>query len=113
MRGMSRTMGKALSGIDHLRQRLMDALTTPRGTRVILRDYGSDLPYLVDGHMSPQFAVQAYGVVAETVQRPVNGLRDFRLQQVKLISHTEDGMRFNVSGHWLPANENVSLILNL
>lgn len=46
-RGMSRDSGKELKGIDHLRQSITDILTTPVGTRVWRRDYGSRLPRLV------------------------------------------------------------------
>ena len=53
MEGMDGTTGAKLAGIDHLRQSIRDILTTRIGTRVMRRDYGSDLPGLIDRPMSP------------------------------------------------------------
>lgn len=48
MNGVNNRTGKRLSGSDHLRQSVSDILTTPVGSRVLVRDYGSDLFSLVD-----------------------------------------------------------------
>ncbi|WP_368900345.1 GPW/gp25 family protein [Mixta calida] len=48
MNGTDRLTGKRLSGLAHLRQSVADILNTPRGSRVLRRDYGSDVPDLVD-----------------------------------------------------------------
>ena len=48
MRGTSVATGQAISGVDHLRQSVADILTTPIGSRVMRRDYGSDIPALID-----------------------------------------------------------------
>lgn len=64
MRGMSRTGGEGLAGIDHLRQSVADILSTRKGTRVMRRDYGSELPALVDRPINAQLEIDLY---AETV----------------------------------------------
>ncbi|MEL4869659.1 GPW/gp25 family protein [Pantoea agglomerans] len=48
MNGVNSRTGKRLSGSDHLRQSVSDILSTPLGSRVLVRDYGSDLFSLVD-----------------------------------------------------------------
>jgi phage baseplate assembly protein W len=48
MRGMDRTTGKPVDGVQHLQQSISDILTTPVGSRVMRRDYGSLLPELID-----------------------------------------------------------------
>ena len=48
MNGVNNRTGKRLSGVAHLRQSVSDILTTPIGSRVLVRDYGSDLFSLVD-----------------------------------------------------------------
>lgn len=53
MTGMDAVTGKPLSGTDHLRQSVADILSTPIGTRVGRRDYGSLLPDLLDQPMNP------------------------------------------------------------
>lgn len=53
MIGMSRTTGSALSGDDHLAQSIADILTTPLGSRLMRRDYGSLLFELLDRPLGP------------------------------------------------------------
>lgn len=48
MNGMDLTTGKAIDGVDHLAQSIGDILSTPIGTRVMLRDYGSLIFSLID-----------------------------------------------------------------
>lgn len=45
---MSRTTGLAIDEQAHLRQSIADILTTPIGTRVMRRTYGSQVPMLID-----------------------------------------------------------------
>ena len=47
MTGMDRHTGRPLAGADHLRQSIADILSTPVGTRIGRRDYGSLLPELL------------------------------------------------------------------
>lgn len=46
--GMSKDNGLAISEMDHIRQSVADILTTPVGSRVMRRDYGSLIFELVD-----------------------------------------------------------------
>lgn len=46
--GMNRQTGRELGDVAHIRQSVMDILTTPVGSRVMRRDYGSYLFQLVD-----------------------------------------------------------------
>ncbi|MFJ4288754.1 GPW/gp25 family protein [Cupriavidus sp. NPDC089707] len=45
---MNVATGRALADREHILQSVRDILTTPIGTRVMRRDYGSLLPHLVD-----------------------------------------------------------------
>lgn len=58
MLGMDRDTGKLLSGTDHIRQSIVDILTTPLGTRVMLPEYGSKLFDLVDNPTDPSLAMR-------------------------------------------------------
>lgn len=69
MRGTDATTGKALSGLDHLRQSVRDILTTPIGTRVMRRDYGSRLFDLIDAPMNRSTLLDIYAATAEALQR--------------------------------------------
>ncbi|MCJ7475671.1 MAG: baseplate assembly protein W, partial [Wolbachia endosymbiont of Homalodisca vitripennis] len=48
MKGMDAKTGKALEEIDHLKQSIIDILTTPVNSRIMRRSYGSRLLELVD-----------------------------------------------------------------
>ena len=64
---MNRNTGQPLSGIDHLRQSIIDILTTPVGSRVMRRDYGSRLYELVDAPMNRATLVDIYAATAEAL----------------------------------------------
>jgi uncharacterized protein len=69
MRGMDRRTGAPLSDDDHIRQSVHDILTTPIGSRVMLREYGSDLPNLVDKPMNELFAVEIHASTSLAIER--------------------------------------------
>ena len=69
MLGMSATTGKALSGSEHRAQRIRDILTTPLGSRVMRRDYGSLLFQLIDAPLNPATLVKIFGAVALALKR--------------------------------------------
>ena len=70
MTGMNRTTGKALGDeAEHIRQSVTDILTTPLGTRVKRRTYGSLLPLLIDQPGNPATRLR---LMAATVMAIVN-----------------------------------------
>lgn len=69
MNGISNQDGRRLAGIDHLRQSVRDILTTPIGSRVMRRDYGSRLFALIDAPMNRAALVQIYAATIEALAR--------------------------------------------
>lgn len=69
MLGMSRTNGRAVEFDAHLAQSINDILTTPVGSRVMRRDYGSDLPRLIDAPLNGETQVDVFAAVAEALDR--------------------------------------------
>lgn len=67
MRGINSSTGKALSGIEHLRQSVVDILTTPLGSRVMLRHYGSRLFRLVDAPANRETLIDIYHAAASAL----------------------------------------------
>ncbi|MFZ2972309.1 MAG: GPW/gp25 family protein [Ferribacterium limneticum] len=53
MTGMSRDTGQALDEAAHISQSIRDILTTPVGSRLMRRTYGSLLPELIDQPANP------------------------------------------------------------
>lgn len=69
MNGVNNRTGKRLSGVAHLRQSVSDILTTPIGTRVLVRDYGSDLFSLADNPRDDLTRLQIIAASATALAR--------------------------------------------
>lgn len=97
MNGMNAVTGKPISGVDHLRQSIADILSTPIGTRIGRRDYGSLLPELIDQPANPAARVRIYAATALALLRWEPRLRVTRVQLMQRgISSFEiqiDGIR--------------------
>jgi phage baseplate assembly protein W len=65
--GMDRQTGKPLSGAAHIAQSIADILTTPVGSRIMRRTYGSRLADLADMPINPKtlllFAAASAGAI--------------------------------------------------
>lgn len=69
MNGTDATTGKPLADAAHLAQSIGDILSTPLGTRVMRRDYGSLLPQLVDQPVNGTTLVKLYAATASALMR--------------------------------------------
>lgn len=66
---MNRIDGRAVTGLEHLRQSVGDILTTPIGSRVMRRDYGSLLPELIDQPDNAATQIRLFAAVAGALMR--------------------------------------------
>ncbi|MCW9041744.1 MAG: GPW/gp25 family protein [Pseudopelagicola sp.] len=64
---MNRHTGRQIDGAAHLAQSIHDILTTPKGSLVMLRDYGSDLPDVIDQPLNGETMIEAYLATAEAL----------------------------------------------
>ena len=97
--GMSRDTGKQLGGFDHLKQSIQDILTTPIGTRVHRRDYGSRLPRLVDRPINRSLVAELIAATAEALDRWEPRLK---LEEVRVNSVTSEGqIELSLVGYYL------------
>lgn len=67
MRGTNAVTGKSLADDDHLRQSITDILTTPVGSRVLLRDYGSRIFSLIDAPLNALTKLDLYVATIEAL----------------------------------------------
>ncbi len=67
--GMSAATGRQLEGIEHIQQSVRDILTTPIGSRVMRRDYGSLLPELIDQPLNGATALRAYSATVVALMK--------------------------------------------
>lgn len=79
MNGMDARTGAPLSGLAHIEQSVRDILGTPLGTRLARRDYGSDLPELLDQPMNPLLKVRIFAATALALYRHEKRLRLTRI----------------------------------
>lgn len=113
MSGMNMTTGRAAADLEHLRQSIRDILTTPVGTRLERRTYGSLLPDLLDHPDNGATRVRLYAAVASALMKWEPRLR---LSRVALSSGPAAGQAtLDLSGEYLaptgsrPVNLQVAL----
>ena len=80
---MNRTTGQSITGLDHLRQSLGDILTTPIGSRVMRREYGSLVPELIDHPDNLATQVRVYAAVASALMRWEPRFRLSRIESLR------------------------------
>lgn len=68
-RGLGRNDASALDGIDHLRQSIIDILTTYPGERIMRPEYGSRIRDLIDRPVNAQWLADLYFNVAQAITR--------------------------------------------
>lgn len=107
MTGINNTTGKALEGIEHLKQSIRDILRTPIGTRVMRRDYGSRLFDLIDAPMNSQTIIDIVAATADALDRWEPRLL---LERVVLNSGSDSG-RINLTlfGKYRPNGQPITL----
>lgn len=103
---MSRDTGKTAEGIEHLRQSIIDILTTPIGSRVMRRDYGSRLFELIDAPVNRETLVDYYAAVAEALDRWEPRIQ---LQQVDITSAKVGSIELSITGKYLIDGQAVRL----
>ena len=69
MPGMDARTGRPLDGSAHLAQSIRDILVTPIGSRVMRRDYGSELYQLVDQPVHDGTVLRLFAATAKALRR--------------------------------------------
>lgn len=106
MDGINAANGKRLGGLDHLRQSLRDILTTPVGTRVMRRAYGSRLFQLIDAPLNRATVLQLYAATAEAIRK---WEPRFKLTRVQVASSEPGTVTLDLTGDYLPDGQTVTI----
>ena len=103
---MNRATGKDIDDYDHLKQSIIDILTTPKGSRVWLRNYGCDLFYLMDRVVNRDTLSLMYGAIAEALD-----LWEPRLIVTKItMTHVAQGhITLDLDGLYVPNGQPIRL----
>lgn len=106
MDGINALNGKKLGGIAHLRQSIRDILTTPIGSRVMRRDYGSRLPRLIDAPINQSTIMDIYAATAEALAK---WEPRFRLTQSQIETAAPGAVTLTLTGIYLPDGKEITL----
>lgn len=105
--GTNATDGTLLGGAAHLKQSIRDILTTRLNSRVMLREYGSKLPELVDNPLNELTKIELFAATAEALER---WEPRFRLDRVYVQSVSDAGrIVIALEGRVLLNNEPITL----
>lgn len=108
--GISSDTGKPLDGIAHLRQSVRDILTTPRGSRVMRRDYGSDLFELVDQNLTGLTLARIYAATVVALRQWEPRLRVLRVQAEEISQNEGAGkVALTIEAEYLPDGSVISV----
>lgn len=104
MIGIDANTGQRLSGIDHVRQSIRDILTTPIGTRVMRRGYGSRLYELVDAPINGETLIDLYAATFEALEMWEPRIQ---LEEVRAEVPAPGKVLLNLLGIYVPTGEAV------
>ena len=106
MQGMNKVDGTLLTGHAHLRQSITDILTTPKGSRVMRRNYGSRLFQLVDAPLNQETLIELYAATAEALElwEP-----RFIVHHVKVTEIIKGKTTIDLTGEYLPKRQQITL----
>lgn len=104
---MDRTTGRRITGMDHLKQSIADILTTPLGSRLQRRTYGSLLPSLIDAPDNAATRLRCYAAIASAL---MNWEPRLRVTRVGMQSGEKPGQAIvTLEGEYRPTGRTVGL----
>ncbi|MGB0468572.1 MAG: GPW/gp25 family protein [Pontibacterium sp.] len=106
MRGMNAESGQALEGIAHLKQSVRDILTTPIGSRVMRRGYGSHLFELID---NPANSETIADIIAATAEALVTWEPRILVKKVTVVSAKPGQVVIDIEGLYRPDGQAITL----
>lgn len=92
--------------MDHLRQSIRDILTTPIGSRVMRRDYGSKIYRLIDAPMNRSTLLAIYAATADAIHKWEPRLR---LSKMRIVSAAPGTIELDLTGEYLPDGRVITL----
>lgn len=97
MTGCDRLTGKSIEGLEYLKQRIENVLSTPIGSVLMKRDFGSNLYLYVDAPVDRDFRAKIYREVAVALNQWVP---DFELSKIELdaVNISQGKIILNISG---------------
>jgi len=107
---MDSTTGKAITDYEHLTQSIIDILTTPIGSRIARREYGSNLFELVDQPVNRDWVSRVYIAIASAIDKwePRIVIESINIyNDIEAASNNQ--FTFDLSGFYLPNGQSIKL----
>lgn len=108
MTGMSKITGRPLSRQEHIQQSITDILTTPIGSRVMRRDYGSLLFELIDQPGNPATTLLLMAATVGAIMAWEPRIRVTHIQ-ISLGKQLDGTATIDLEGEMTDSNEPLSL----
>lgn len=105
MQGINRQTGETITGVAWLEQQITDILTTPKTSRTMRADYGSNLHQFIDRNIDDDFAVEIISEVNHAL-KVLNSI--FKLESVK-VKNDNEKIALDITGSWLQTGEIIKL----
>ncbi|OAV00225.1 MULTISPECIES: GPW/gp25 family protein [Moraxella] len=107
---ISRNNGEKIDYVDQIRQSITDILTTPIGSRVMRREYGSLLPELIDQPFNDAVILMCYSAI-------YSALHDWEdrivIEQVGIERMSHGQVVVNIDASFSDSGEAVTLSVDL
>lgn len=95
MTGMNNTTGRTVADLGHIWQSVRDILTTPIGSRVMRREYGSLIPELIDQPLNPATRLR---LMSASVSALVRWEPRIRISSVRFSVDADGGAVLDIEG---------------
>ena len=106
MQGMNINTGRTISDMEHLRQSITNILSTPIGSRIMRRDYGSRLFKRSDAPLTGELLAEIY---ADVVEALFSYEPRFEVTNVSVVSMDQGHLILDVTGKYLITGEDITL----
>ncbi len=106
MTGMDMNTGKPIYGDDHLKQSIRDILTTPVGSRVMRRSYGSGVFKLLHQPIDALLKAKLQVSIADALRKYEHRVRFTRVQVNKIDDQL---MELDIEGYYVEDNKTFKL----
>ncbi|MDA0902624.1 MAG: GPW/gp25 family protein [Proteobacteria bacterium] len=98
--------GKDISAIDHLKQSISNILTTPIGSRVMRRDYGSNLFNRIDQPINGELIS---GIYLDIIESLFTWEPRFEVEQMIVQDINKGKIILDIQGSFLSNGEKITL----
>lgn len=103
---MNINTGRTISDMEHLRQSITNILSTPIGSRIMRRDYGSRLFKRLDAPLTGELMAEIY---ADVVEALFSYEPRFEVTNVSVVSMDQGHLILDVTGKYLITGEDITL----